>query len=84
MDSEGLTNLERQLLAALIGLRGSNNGWEADWCGEAPHEEDCQAALDAVLAAKKKGAVLVCENCGRSDQILTITPDGYCGVCRAL
>lgn len=76
-----MTNLEKQLLAALVGLRGSNNGFEDCWCGEMPHEEDCQAGLDAVKAAIEAGHKMYCLKCGRSE-ILTIRPDGEgCGKC---
>lgn len=42
------------LLAALKGLMGSNNGLEACFCGEMPHEDDCQAALDAIRRVEGK------------------------------
>lgn len=75
-----LTPLEKQLLEALVGLRGSNNGFENDWCGEMPHEDDCQAALDAVAAAQKRGAQILCPGCKR-DSLLTLRGDGICDDC---
>ena len=41
------------LYGALTGLRTSHNGHEKCFCGEMPHEEDCQKALDAIRAANK-------------------------------
>lgn len=75
-----MTDLEKKLLEALVGLRGSSNGFESCWCGEMPHEDDCQAALDAVAAAKKAGAKLFCPKCG-VECLTTLRADGQCDDC---
>lgn len=75
-----LTPLEKQLLEALIGLRGSDNGFGPDFCGEMPHEEDCQRAMDAIAAAKAAGGEAHCSKCG-ADGLLTLRGDGLCDGC---
>lgn len=42
-----------KLKDALLVLRDSNNGFEPCFCGEMPHEEECQQALDALKAVGK-------------------------------